>query len=261
MSIIMPDLLIRIYPHVVNIVFVCIGWGTGIIINYLADVLPINWGHFNRKKKENWSPLDFFDYAFCWRQITKREISHSVRICVVNVLYVCASLWLWHNRLIPIDHALFLLLFFFLGLVFIIDLEHRLIFHKLSIFGFIIGLIIGTKLNGLILTLVGGLFGFIFVLLIFLLGGLVMKQVARLREVKINQDALGFGDVLLSCILGLILGWPTILSGLLLSAILAGITGSVIFMIKIINKEYHPNLVMPYGPFLVTSAIALILTG
>jgi leader peptidase (prepilin peptidase)/N-methyltransferase len=238
----MPDLLIRIYPHVVNIVFVCIGWGTGIIVNYLADVLPINGGHFNRKKIENGSPLDFFDYAFCWRQITKPEISHSVRICAVNVLYVCASLWLWHNRLLPIDHALFLLLFFFLGLVFIIDLENRLIFHKLSIFGIIFGLIIGTKLNGLILTLVGGLFGF-------------------LRKVTIYQDALGFGDVLLSCILGLILGWPTILSGLLLATILAGVTGSVILMIKIINKEYHPNLTMPYGPFLVTSAIALILTA
>jgi len=79
--------------------------------------------------------------------------------------------------------------------------------------------------------------------------------------VTINKDALGFGDVLLSSILGLILGWPTILSGLLLAVILAGITSSVILMIKLINKEYHPNLTMHYGPFLVTSAIALILTG
>jgi len=57
-----------------------------------------------------------------------------------------------------------------------------------------------------------------------------MKQVARLREVIINKDALGFGDVLLSCIPGLILGWPTLLSGLLLAAILAGITSAVILM-------------------------------
>ena len=163
----MPDIPICIYPLVVNIVFVFIGWGTGIIVNYLADLLPIIWGHFNRIKIENGSPLDFFDYAFCWRQITKPDKFQSVRICAVNVLYVSASLWLWHNRLPPIDHAQFLLLFFFLGLVFIIDLEHRLIFHKLSISGFFIGLIIGTKLNGLILTLVGGLFGFIFVLIIF----------------------------------------------------------------------------------------------
>jgi Flp pilus assembly protein protease CpaA len=257
----MPDLPIRIYPHVVNIVFVFLGWGTGKIVNYLADVLPIIWGHFNRMKIENGSPLDFFDYAFCRRQITKPDKFHSVRICAVNALYVSASLWLWYNRLPPIDYALFLLLLFFLGLVFIIDMEHRLIFHKLSILGFILGLIIGIKLNGLISTLVGGLFGFIFVLFIFLFGGLVMKQVARLREVTIYKDALGFGDVLLSCILGLILGWPTILSGLLLAAILAGITSSVILMIRFINKDYHPNLTMPYGPFLVTSAIALKLTG
>ena len=57
-----------------------------------------------------------------------------------------------------------------------------------------------------------------------------MKQVARLREVIINKDALGFVDVLLSCIPGLILGWPTLLSGLLLAAILAGITSAVILM-------------------------------
>ncbi len=100
-------------------------------------------GHINRKKIENGSPFDYSDYVFCWRQITKPEKFHSVRICAVNALYVRASHWLWHNRLPLIDHALFLLLFFFLGLVFIIDLEHRMIFHKLSIFGFILGLISG----------------------------------------------------------------------------------------------------------------------
>ena len=163
----MPDLPICIYPHGVNIVLVFFGWGTGIIVNYLADELPIFWGHYTRMEIEKGSQLNYFDYAFCWRQITKPEKSHSVRICAVNVLHVSSSLWLWHNRLIPIDHALFLLLFFFLGLVFIIDLEHRLIFHKLSIFGFIFGLIIGINLNGLIPILVGGLFDFIIVLIIF----------------------------------------------------------------------------------------------
>jgi len=61
-----------------------------------------------------------------------------------------------------------------------------MIFHKLGIFGFIFGLIIGIKLNSLFPTFVGGLFGFNFVLIIFLLGGFMMKQVARLREVTIN---------------------------------------------------------------------------
>ena len=79
-------------------------------------------------------------------------------------------LWLWNNRLPPIDYALFLLLLFFLGLVFIIDMEQCLIFYKLSVLGIFLGLISGIKLNGLISTLVGGLFGFIFVLIIFLFG-------------------------------------------------------------------------------------------
>ena len=82
----MPDLPIRIYSHVVNIVFVFLGWGTGIIVNYLADVLPIFWGYYTRMEKENGSPIDFIDYAFCWSQITKLDKSHLVRICAVNVL-------------------------------------------------------------------------------------------------------------------------------------------------------------------------------
>jgi len=93
-------------------------------------------GHINRKKIENGSPFDYSDYVFCWRQITKPEKFHSVRICAVNVLYVSASFLLWQNRLPPIDHVQFLLLFVFLGLVLIIDLEHQLTFHKLTIFGF-----------------------------------------------------------------------------------------------------------------------------
>ena len=57
-----------------------------------------------------------------------------------------------------------------------------------------------------------------------------MKQVARLREITIIKDALGFGDILQSSFLGLILGWPTILSGLLLAAILSGITSLSCFI-------------------------------
>jgi hypothetical protein len=136
----------------------------GELILILAIIISLFNEHYNARPPDlHISPCS----EFCWRQITKPEKSHSVRICAVNVLYVSASLWLWHNRLPPIDHALFLLLFFFLGLVFIIDLEHRLIFHKLSIFGFIFGLIIGINLNGLIPTLVGGLFYFIFIITIF----------------------------------------------------------------------------------------------
>ncbi len=53
----MPDLPICIYPHDVNIVLVFLGRGTGIIVNYLADVLPVIWGHFTRLEIENGSPM------------------------------------------------------------------------------------------------------------------------------------------------------------------------------------------------------------
>jgi leader peptidase (prepilin peptidase)/N-methyltransferase len=72
------------------------------------------------------------------------------------------------------------------------------------------------------------------------------------------DEALGFGDVVLSGVLGLILGWPAILVGLLLTIFLAG-AGSLIYLVAMLFvRKYRSDLSIPYGPYLVLSAVLVI---
>ena len=148
----------------------------------------------------------------------------------------------------------------YLGLVTIIDIEHRLILHPVSLFGAILGLFIGVSLHGLQSTLIGGLAGFGIMLGVYFLGLLFLRLSERWRGKRAGEnEAIGFGDVNLSGIIGLLLGWPGILAGLVLAILLAGAI-SLIYLILFlaIQRKYKPGLALPYGPFLVASTILLL---
>jgi leader peptidase (prepilin peptidase)/N-methyltransferase len=81
----------------------------------------------------------------------------------------------------------------------------------------------------------------------------------RVRHQPVEEEALGFGDVNLAGVLGLMLGWPGILAGIVLTIFLAGGISLVYLIWKIIVKQYSPNLALPYGPFLALSALILLL--
>jgi leader peptidase (prepilin peptidase)/N-methyltransferase len=68
---------------------------------------------------------------------------------------------------------------------------------------------------------------------------------------------IGFGDVKLAVLLGLILGWPNILIGLFLSYLIGGImgTGLIIFCKKKAKSE------VPFAPFLITGTILTVFFG
>jgi leader peptidase (prepilin peptidase)/N-methyltransferase len=70
--------------------------------------------------------------------------------------------------------------------------------------------------------------------------------------------ALGFGDVNLSGVLGLLLGWPAILVGLLLAVLLAGIVSLIYLIIMLALRRYRLFTALPYGPFLIAGAGLII---
>ena len=84
-----------------------------------------------------------------------------------------------------------------------------------------------------------------------------IKITSKLRG-PIDEVALGFGDVNLSCVIGLILGWPGIGAGLIITLLLSGIISLIYILYKIARKQYRPDLALPFGPFLVASAVFLI---
>ena len=71
-------------------------------------------------------------------------------------------------------------------------------------------------------------------------------------------EALGFGDVNRGGVIGLLLGWPGIIAGLIAAILLAGAVGLFTFTIAFLRHRYDPNLALPYGPFLAIAAIFLL---
>ena len=151
-----------------------------------------------------------------------------------------------------------MILLAYFGVVVLIDFEYRLIMHPVSIFGGVLGLVVGYLSVGWWRTLLGGVVGFGVMGLVYLLGVLIMKIVQRRRGQLADDVAFGFGDVNLSGVLGLMLGWPVILVGLVVTVFIAGFVSLIYILLKVITRKYEAFMALPYGPFLVLGAVILI---
>jgi leader peptidase (prepilin peptidase)/N-methyltransferase len=161
----------------------------------------------------------------------------------------------------------------YFGIITVIDLEHRLILHPTSIVGAILGLIVGTyihsRTNGLLLgvgkSLLGGLFGFGVMFLLYQFGTLVARFRARKMQAAGQADdeeeALGGGDVYLAGVLGLMLGWPFIWDAILLGVLLGGLISFLFIVALLVRRRYSSDALMtfiPYGPYFIIGAFYLL---
>ena len=177
---------------------------------------------------------------------------------VIEIVFALVGIWLSYTTSSEWEFLANLILLTYLGLVAVVDIEHRLILHSISLAGGILGLVYGTWLHGLARTLIGGVIGFALMLGLYMLGFLFIKIRAKRRGEDPPEDALGFGDVNLSGVVGLILGWPGVLAGLLLTILIAGAVSLVYLLFALVRKRYEANLAIPYGPFIVASTIWLL---
>jgi leader peptidase (prepilin peptidase)/N-methyltransferase len=150
----------------------------------------------------------------------------------------------------------YLLLAYF-GLVAAIDLEHRLILHPVSLAGVVLVGGAGLLRHGILSTLLGGAAGFAIMLGLYYFGVIFIRWLKHRRGVSGDEIALGFGDVNLAGVIGLLLGWPGIIPGLFLAILLGGLGGILILLWMWLRKSYHPLAAMPYGPYLIAAAIYL----
>jgi leader peptidase (prepilin peptidase)/N-methyltransferase len=151
-------------------------------------------------------------------------------------------------------------------LVVAIDMEHRLILNIVMYPAWALAL-----LGSLIrpdppyfyrLALIGGLLGFGSLYLVYLLGELFVKVMSKARGKPINAVAFGFGDVRLGGFIGLVIGFPPILLALFLGVLLGGVVGFIYWFLRaIILRRYSLFTPIPYGPFLVAGAMAMMFFG
>ena len=240
------------------------GLALGWIANYLADVLPVT-RRLSQPACLNCSAhLRWQDYLL-FRRCPFCGKARRARAWIVPLLLTIITAYIWISPPPKIGFALgaFLLLYF--TTVFIIDLEHRLILHPTSLVGALLGLWVGVLRWGWGPTLTGGLGGFGIMLVFYLIGILFTRWRARRRvasgQADYDEDALGQGDVILSTILGLALGWPLIWFGLLLAVLLGGAVSILIMLVRFLSGQYKEKAWMvfiPYGPFMIVSAVLLI---
>ncbi|MFM8320736.1 MAG: prepilin peptidase [Chloroflexota bacterium] len=235
-----------------------LGWLTGSLVNYLGDVLP-------RRRR--------LVRPFClaceapqpWAAVIlpgRCAACHSGRAgraWLVWAAFLGAGLWMLLAPPERLGSLLGLFWLAFFGLVIVIDMEHYLILHPVSLFGIAAALPTGWALHGLLPTLIGGAAGAGIMYAFYRLGFLFIGWLRRRQGQAIDEDiALGFGDVMLSAVLGLLLGWPGIVAGLLLAAILGGLGGLLYMLWMAARGAYRAGQAIPYGPFLALSAIYLL---
>jgi len=238
-----------------------LGWLSSWLVNYLADVLPST-----RKLSVPTCPAcqtqyKWNDYLFfhkC-RNCGKRR---TLRTFIIQVLMVVAVVWIWISQGQALPFPLGIILLIYLAVVLIIDLEHRVILHPVSIIGAVFSLGVGIFLRsgksisyGITSTLLGGATGFGIMLIFYFLGELFVKRMSKNRGLASDEVALGFGDVNLSGILGLLLGWQLIFVSLFFAILAGGFVSLVIIISMLIAKKYKAFTAIPYAPFLILSAI------
>lgn len=245
------------------IIPIFIGWLAGYAVNYLADVLPVT-------RRFSQPGCTQCESLFTWRKyllLGPCENGHrrSMRTWIVQVSMMALSAYVWVNPPLKIGYILGFILIIYLGVVFAIDMEHRLILHPTSIFGSFLGLALGWLKWGLVPTLKGGLGGLLIMLAFYYFGVLftrirTKRMKARGQEVD-DEEALGAGDVILVTILGFLLGWPLIWFGLIFGILFGGFISLLIILWLVITRKYETHALMlfiPYGPYFITSTFLIL---
>jgi prepilin signal peptidase PulO-like enzyme (type II secretory pathway) len=239
------------------IVNLLLGWIGAAAVNYLADILPTE-RKITSPKCEDCGEILGWKYYLLLRPCSNCDgiIRMRHRVVIVLLPILAGVLYFYPPENLGNFGGLFWLFYF--CLVVIIDLEHRLILHPVSIAGAVLGALFGSINHGIWNTILGGAAGFGIMLVFYFLGELFVRILSRSRGTEIDEIALGFGDVNLAGVIGLLLGWPGVLAGILLAILLGGVVSGLILVIRMVQRRYQAFQALPYGPFLVLSAAALL---
>ncbi len=238
------------------VVLIVLGWLAGAALNYLSDVLPATRSLSAATCRHCDQAIRWWDYLTL-RKCRSCGRSRAARAWIVQAFSIAAVVIVWF---LPPDflgrYPAYAVLFYF-SLVFIMDVEHRVILHPVSIAGAILAIPLGIWLNGWLKTLIGGVAGFGIMLALYYFGALFSRAMARARKQPIEEIALGFGDVNLSGVLGLMLGWPRVTANLFFAILLGGVISGGYILFMLLRKKYQAFTAIPYAPFLLISAVIL----
>ncbi|MBO0686620.1 MAG: prepilin peptidase [Candidatus Dormibacteraeota bacterium] len=122
------------------------------------------------------------------------------------------------------------------------DLEHHLILDRV---------LVPAAVAALLLSFVVPQPGWLQAILTGLGTGLVFLSIAAVGSFVFKAEAMGLGDVKFSALMGLMLGFPAILSAVFSGVILAGLVAVVLVVLRLRTMRDS----IAYGPFLAMGAL------
>ena len=125
----------------------------------------------------------------------------------------------------------------------VVDLEHQLILNKVTYPAMGVALLINvfSAEPGIVQAAIGGGIGLGLFLLVALL----------------SKGGMGWGDVKMAALIGLVTGYPLIFVALVLAIILGGLVAVMLLLFK--KKRRKEGI--PFGPYLSLATIATLLFG
>lgn len=125
----------------------------------------------------------------------------------------------------------------------VIDLEHRLILNKIVYPASAVALIIGVFLPhpGIVNGVIGGAIGFVLLLI----------------PALICSRGMGWGDVKMAALIGLVTGFPLVFVSLIMAIVLGGLVAVFLLLLRIKRRKET----IPFGPFLSLATVATLLWG
>jgi len=157
---------------------------------------------------------------------------------LTGLLTMSALLYFYTHNLTVVDGIIFLLIIYTFIVIFFIDLKFGIIPDILTL---IILVLVSSRIYFISGPVVPNLISALGALLFFLSLFLITKG-----------KGMGFGDVKLSFVLGLLLSYPLIVVSLYLS-FLTGAAVSIILVI--LKKKSFRGGIIPFGPFLVFGTV------
>ena len=230
-----------------------IGLGVGGLINILADDLPLH----RRPRLPHCRQTGERLPPHLWLGLTRRLLTggrcphcgapDGWRPVVVELATAATLglLWSLHGAF-SAQFAITAVYFALFILIFVTDMEHRLILHVVTLPAIAFALLASPLTITPLSALWGAAVGFVTFFAIYLVGSWLF-----------GAGAMGFGDVTLATLIGAAVGLPVVIVALL-SGIL---TGGVVTLFLLVTRLRRLRSKVPYGPFLLTGAAIGLLWG
>ena len=227
------------YLNDVHILYYVLVGLLGLVVGQFVD-----WCNLRLPEYKKVFSKEFFTvYLKNWRP--KYILSFATAILYVVLLYVIG----WQNSVLyQMELIKYMILTPMLLSALVIDWKYQIIPNRLNLTIFEVGLVFtfmqgAYNINLAMNLLLGAVVGAGIFLMITLLGGLIARK-----------EAMGLGDVKLMGALGLFFGWMNII----MVAVMAFLLAAVISIIILVSRKKKADEYIPFGPFIVISAIIAI---